>query len=230
MAAPIFSSVTLLEKELAASEMMRLRFTRPSDFIFSPGQFTQFQIPAGEDDTVLRSYSIASSAVDGYLEFYVKMIPGGKAPAYFNGLSAGAAVALSQAQGRFVCEPDHQSHKIFIATSSGLAPFLSMISDCLPRQDAIHLLFGVRNEENLFVVDKINRWQSQYQNFFPQITLSQPGALWTGLRGRVTDHLDKLIKLNAEYYLCGGIEMVREVRALILARGVPPKLIHLEIF
>lgn len=227
MAVPIFQTIKLIGKETVARQIVILRFTKPAGFSFVPGQFVQVRVSEG-DQFVLRSYSLSSTPNDPYLELCVKILPGGKASALFNGLKIDEAVAISEARGFFVVKPEHAKRKIFIATSTGITPIISMIEGNTGAGEMATLVFGVRTEEDLFWVERFKKVKQKQTNFEHIITLSQPSLNWTGKKGRVTAYLP--IEASGEYYICGNADMVKDVRQILLIKGVNTKSIHLEIF
>lgn len=227
MAVSVFQTVKLIAKQTPARQIVILRFTKPAGFSFAPGQFVQVRLPEGEKFAE-RSFSLSSIPGDGYLELCVKILPGGLASAFFERISPGEAIELSGARGFFVVKPSPARRKIFVATGAGIAPVMSMIRGGLRPDDAATLLFGVRSEEDLFWTERFERIKRDRAHFDYAVILSQPGPEWTGKKGRVTAHLS--VDLSADYYLCGGAEMVRDVRRILLAQGMNTKSIHLEIF
>ncbi len=234
MTAPVPEyTLTLVKKTVIARDVLEFRFTKPAGFVFKAGQFLQFHIPV-ETGMVLRSYSIASAPKDDYIEICLKVLPNGKASVFLSALEVGGSAVVQGPEGHFVCKDEHAPHKIFIATGTGLAPIMSMIPEQLAviREGAqVHVLFGVRNEADLFWADRLIRFEKEYSHFSHHVTLSQPDQPtgWQGLVGRVTSHVPHH-HLEAEYYLCGSLEMVKDVRKILLDKGVPMKQIHFEIF
>jgi ferredoxin-NADP reductase len=224
----VFHTIRLLTKKTIARDVIELRFTKPEGFLFAPGQFVQCRIPDG-DKQVLRSYSISSTPDKEYLELCVKVLPEGKASAFFDALAIGGEAFVSSAKGMFVIKPEHQSKKYFVATGTGLAPIMSMV-EALPHDvtQKNELLFGVRHQADVFWVDRLAQVVKNNPSFTFQLTLSQPDEPFDTLRGRVTEHV--FADIAGEYYICGNVEMVKEVRAILLEKGVPAKALHFEIF
>lgn len=222
--------MNFISRKSIAEDMFELRFTKPQDFHFIAGQFIQLQIPEG-DSFVLRSYSLSSTPDDEYIELCVKILPDGKASKYLLEMGEGSPITFQGPSGRFTCV-DEAEGRYFVATGSGLAPIMGMIRDELPKNGTeITLLFGVRSEDDVFWVDRLEELKKKYEFFSYHVTLSQPkpNGGWAGLRGRVTDHLlHHLIKHH--YYLCGGAPMVKDVRGQLLQNGIPSKRIRFEIF
>lgn len=250
MAERIFHTTQLLSKTVVADQVIVLQFVKPEGFQFQPGQFLQFRVPEGEG-FVLRSYSISSAPHDLYLEFCIKILEAGKGSTFFSQLKVGHSAQVSDPRGLFTVKPEHLSSKVFIATGTGLAPVMSMITSLAYKQvsqpvhtlqssgvsgttiektalmvrlDHLELLFGVRTEADLFWIDRFENIPALKH----RATISRPVGSWDGLVGRVTDHLTP--DVSAEYYICGNLEMVKDIRSALTAAGVPLKQIHFEIF
>lgn len=224
------NKATLSKKIQLTPDMVELHFTRPEEFSYLAGQFIQVLVPDGTDITP-RSYSLASAPKDTNLVLCVKVLPNGKGSGYLNSLTIGQEITFRGPLGHFVCTEDAVAH-FFIATGAGIAPILGMMRDELENKQIrkdIHLLFGVRYEEDVFWLDQLDKLTSQYENFSYRLTLSRPTDGWTGLKGRVTEHLAEH-PVDHDFYLCGSMDMVKDVRGLLLKNGVGPKKIRMEIF
>jgi len=222
--------IKLLEKKELTKDMFELRFSKPDGFDYKAGQFVQCLIP-GDGKTTPRSYSIASTPTDEYLEFCVKYLPNGLASEFFKKMNAGDTVAMRGPLGRFVCRDEAPSH-VHVATGAGIAPVMGMIRDELENKDkthSVHLLFGLRFEEDLFWIERLDHITNTYKNFSYQLTLSRPTDTWEGLRGRVTEHLDEH-EATHDFYICGSKEMVQDTKKLLSEKGVSKEQIHFEIF
>jgi ferredoxin-NADP reductase len=210
---------------------IELTLTLPvgESFSFTPGQFVQFILPE-----VKRSYSIASLPSElPALRFLIGMIDGGVASAYLSTVKVGDRITVTQAMGRFVLA-DSNRPSVFVATGVGVAPFASMVAAALAAGYAAksELLFGVRHEQDFFSMDVFTELQANHSNFKFTPSLTQPSESWTGARGRVTQQLqDRAAELSGSvFYLCGGVEMVKSCRALLMSLGVPGADIKLEVF
>ena len=231
MELPVYSCPVVSKKQLT-DDMVELRLAKPDSFHYQAGQFVQWLVPDG-DTTVRRAYSLSSAPSDREIEFCVKLLSDGKASALVKQLQPNDTLRIQGPRGMFV-NPNHHTSLYFIATGAGLAPIMGIIRDELERKktDAeIRLLFGVRAEADIFWHDRLETLRSSHENFSYQITLSQPkaGGGWSGLRGRVTDHvLHHLVTHN--FFLCGNAAMVKDVRQVLLENGVDGGRIHFEIF
>ena len=216
-------------KEIA-TDILQLRFSHPEDLKYEAGQFVQIIVPDNSKE-VLRSYSISSAPEDNYIEFCVKYLEDGKASNYFKKMNIGDNMRFRGPLGRFVFKDKDQGHH-FIATGTGIAPIIGIIRSRLEYNNEtrnIHLLFGVRYEQDIFWKEKLDDLKYKYTNFDYNLILSRPLDTWSGMSGHVTEHvIPKEIKDH--YYICGNGGMVKDVRTLLINSGVNLKNISLEIF
>lgn len=223
-------SAKILEHYALTPDVIQFRLEVPEGFTYAAGQFVQFLVP-GEDKEIARSYSISSKPTDPYLEFCVKVIPGGVASPYLNAKKRGDELTFTGPNGVYI-NKDADNPLFFIATGVGLAPNMGMIEEELTNKknsNPIHCLFGVRHEIDIFWIDRLETLARDYDNFSYTLTLSQPTETWDGTSGRVTNHLGK-IDPKAQYYVCGNLQMIKYTRELLTAAGVSMKQIHFEIF
>lgn len=231
---PVMYTTKVLSSGWLTSDMLELVLEKPAGFSFQAGQFVQFFIPDVAPQAVLRSYSIASAPSTETLLFCVKILPTekqGKASVYLPGLKPGDVITFRGPEGRFVVAQNQELPKIFVATGSGIAPMRAMLADELskPNNQSLHLLFGVRSQNDVFWKEEFGALAEKFKNFTFTLTLSQPVGAWLGNVGRVTDHLSELPS-EADWYLCGSLPMVKDVRSMLTGRGVSSKQIHFEIF
>lgn len=225
MAVQIFST-QIIAKKLVTDHFLEIRFAKPAGFDYQAGQFLQLLVPPGATP---RSYSLSSTPADDYLEFGVKLYEGGLASEYLQTLNVGDQVELKGSFGRFV--NTHPDPIVGVATGAGLVPIYGLLKHELQtkkNQVPMHLVFGVRSQADIFWLDRLEALAQSFANFSFVLTLSQPTPNWSGSTGRVTEHLKTIP--GARYFICGNPEMVKDVRAQLLAQAVPATTIHLEIF
>ena len=204
----------------------------PLDFL--PGQLFMIDVLDGNPQKAQRSYSIASSPSNKeFFSICIKLINGGRGSEYFKRLKVGDACNFIGAYGRFFLQ-DSEKDILMVATGTGVAPFMSMISVLWDKgfNKPVTLYFGVATESDLFYLDILKKWEAEHDNFTLLITLSEAEAGWKGLKGRVTPHLEEaVIDIgNTAIYICGNGNMIKDVRELMLSKGVPKEDIHFEQF
>jgi ferredoxin-NADP reductase len=215
-------------------------FVDPPELKWRAGQFVSIRCgdPAHNPDA-RRSYSIASGPgrKDG-MELLVKLLPGGVGSDVFRGLVAGSELHFTGPMGFFTCELVHPGDAVFCATGTGIAAALPMIEEILARPPEVErgqvlLFWGMREERELYWVDRLEALRSE--RFAYELCLSRPPAGWAGPTKK-TGHINGHV-LAAEglakpiYYLVGNGDMVRDLKAGLLAAGVDRKRqLRTEIF
>lgn len=223
-------SVNVLEKEHLNKSIIRTRFQLPKSIDFLCGQFCTIFV----NDRTRRSYSIASQPGTGYFETIIDISPNGPGSNYFKSLNTGDTVEMVFPLGRFVYI-ERGNPVYFLATGAGIAPFISMIDRLFitnPKR-LTTLLFGVRSDEDIFLFDKFDRLQKQYQNFNFKICLSKPNN--TNLdkeryySGRITKLIQELkIDKTADFYISGGHEMIKDNLTILKSQNIPEQNIFTE--
>lgn len=227
----------VISKKKLAEDIYELdvRLLDGASMEFKAGQCVGFHLGHNEADPKdKRLYSIASLPVNGKdLSFCVDVSPMGGGSKFVLGLKPKDTMLLEGPYGGFTVSGEPQN-LLFISTGVGVAPFRSIVPDLLqsgyPKD--VTLLFGVRSEKNKFYFDFFEELSNNYENFFFFPALSQPEGKWNGIKGRVTDFLAQNIEgyKGQKAYICGGTEMIKDVRAQLLAAGWSAKDIKLEIF
>ncbi len=142
-------------------------------------------------------------------------------------------------KGRFLLQDDGRSC-LFVASGTGLAPFMSMICTLHGRGESrdIVLLHGVSYDHDLGWREHLT---SVAADGFPlrylgTVSRPQHSPGWDGLTGRVEAiteaQLDEqgLTADNATIYLCGNPEMIVAVDEIALGRGFTPEQIRKELY
>lgn len=224
-------SLILEKKQLLTKDVILLEFTKPAGFSFLAGQYIQCFIPNGEKK-IPRSYSICSAPSDSSIQLSVKLLPNGVASEFFKTMQEEECMDVRGPLGRFVIEAG--AAYSFVATGVGIAPIMGILRDEVLYKKTnreMRLLFGVRSEKDIFWKDELNTLAAESDFFSYQMTLSRPKPTggWSGLRGRVTEHLLHHL-VDHVYYLCGNVGMVKNVRETLIKNGIPAGRIHFEIF
>lgn len=199
----------------------------PPALPFRAGQFVSLRCA----DEQRRSYSIASSSTrhDGF-DLLVKLVPGGAGSRFFQALRPGDELHFTGPMGFFTCELRHPGDAIFAVTGSGIAAALPMIEETLarsPTEEAGHvrLYWGLRHEHDVFWRDRLDALAAASPRFAYHICLSHPGPTWGGTNGRITEHVVRALPALREptFYLVGNGDMIRDLRAALVAKGVDRK-------
>lgn len=235
MLTPTFATTCIWNRPIAR-DVYEFTLEKPQNFSFQPGQFVLFSVPLVENpaDIQPRAFSIASSPDESELLFVAKMKEGGRASRWiFELLKPETPVTMQGPMGLFLLERETLKDYLFISTSTGVAPFRSMIRDALLAGDTrrMDLVFGARAEDDLFWTEELTALTKKYDNFFLHLALSNPSESWTGHRGRVQTLVPQIMKdfSKKAVYVCGSPDMTKEVKDLCLEQwGMEKDDLHVE--
>ena len=189
------------------------------DLPFTPGDCAALYTADGR---VSRPYSIASGTSEKILRFVIRNMPGGTVSTFLSERKPGDRVRISPPFGWF--RPGEHGAKrpfVFIATGTGIAPFLAHFRSGALRPAAC--LYGVRSAEDLIE----REWLRKLGVAFCVSREKKSGCH----HGRVSDLLETLPREAAtDFYLCGLDAMIDETTAWLEKRGVPITSIHRECF
>jgi NAD(P)H-flavin reductase len=200
----------------------------PQHIIFKAGQFISFEVPKeGFPQLVTRPYSIASPpSITDRVTLVFNLVAGGPGSTYLYGLQVGDSVSFKGPAGSFYVREDPNKQTLFVGTGTGIAPLRSMILTLLEKNSnqSITLFWGLRYERDLYYQDELEALAARYPKFSFITTLSRPQPQWTGAKGRVTGLVQERLTSVRDLmvYLCGNGEMLKEVTALIQAKGLCP--------
>jgi ferredoxin-NADP reductase len=238
----------LAKKKELATEIFQLRYElqQPQQISFLAGQFASFVV----DKKIRRSYSISSAPSDnGAIETIVDVKPDGPGSRFFAGAEEGDVAEFLAPLGRFVYEDksDHIPNEtgktgdppaIFLATGTGITPFLSMFAEQLRDKEnrrPFKLYWGLRYDRDIYLTSNLQELADKFTNFNYQLTLSKPTRKWQGRRGYITSHIiedwHQIEKIDsADFYLCGGGTMIDNAVEELTIKGISDEQIHYEKF
>lgn len=205
----------------------------PHRIEFLAGQYVSLKV---SDKGERRSYSIASTPDNNHqFDLLVDKSPSGLGVQFLENLQFGDEVEVMAPMGQLVVPADLTAeHLVFVATGSGIAPFVSIIKDQLRNkqdQRQITLHWGMRQPTDLFSLDDWQQLAETFPNFHFHPVLSQAAEAWTLCRGHVTDCLEvHELAPNAAYFLCGSQGMIQDVISTLTGREVNPESILIEKF
>jgi ferredoxin-NADP reductase len=171
------------------------------------------------------------------MEFLIRLQPEGRFSNYLKQQAAvGQTLNIYGPNGAFGLRADSFSPAIFIAGGTGLAPFLSMLRRMAEwgEDRAIHLLFGVNQESELFCIDELNALQQQLPSLSVTPCVWKPKEDWRhGFHGTPADALQQYLTDkpdNYEIYLCGPPMLVTTATQVAISQGISKQNIYAEKF
>lgn len=207
---------------------------------FEPGQYFALGITV-EGRLIQRPYSTSSAAgTTGELEFLIRLVPGATFTPLLWALPCGSRIRLGPPKGLFRLERDDPRTHLFVATGTGLAPFVSMVRTSLmrarsPRAIVVH---GVSRMPELAYRESLGRWDQEHGNVAYRPVLSRPPTVgdgeWHGHLGRLDATLGPICDelevdpADTVAYVCGNPAMITAVEALLRERGLPATAIRSE--
>jgi NAD(P)H-flavin reductase len=209
-------------------------------FPFEAGQYATLGLMGTAGKLVQRPMSVSSSSdrLDEY-EFFIRLVEGGAFTTLLWELSLGDPINIKGPKGKFLLQDDGQ-RCLFVASGTGLAPFMSMIDTLRDRGQTreIHLLHGASYEHDLAWREELSGLEAGDFPLRYVATISRPQQSpgWTGCTGRVEAIIESeldaqgLDPANATIYLCGNPEMITAVDEIATGRGFAPEQIRKELY
>jgi ferredoxin--NADP+ reductase len=170
-----------------------------------------------------RLYSIASGNQDDMIRLLYNIKPDGELSPDLAELKTGDTIYASAPFGSFygTAKP-----AVFIASGTGLAPFISMLRSGLNEDKT--LIHGGRMLESFYFKDELTNTLGE-ENYIRCCSQESGDGVY---EGRLTKYIREHEHLDPDrkYYLCGLAEMVVETRDLLIEKGIPYENIIAEIY
>lgn len=209
---------------------IRLNLDDRSAFRFAAGQYLTLTMP----EAPARPYSMASRPGDALVELHVRLVPAGRTSGLIHAaLKAGDRVAVEGPAGSAYLRDAHGGPIVAVAGGSGLAPVKSIVETALDTgmRQPIHLYFGARTEDDLYLVDHFRALERRFSNltFVPVLSQAAKAGRRSGLvsEALAQDHRDLA---GAKAYVAGPPAMVDAAGAVLAARGVAGSDLHADVF
>ena len=216
-----------------AHDVMHLQLSLPNEpqLVYQAGQY--MNVLLGDDRH--RSFSMASKPGSGLVDFHVRRIAGGRfTDRALAALRPGDVLDVEVPLGQFRYHREDERPIAMLATGTGLAPLKAMLealmddADCPP----VSLYWGMRDQDGLYLHDRIPAWAERLYDFRYVPVLSRPGAGWSGRTGYVHQALleDQPDLSEHAVYLCGSPNMVADARSAAIAHGADPQYVYADAF
>ena len=211
---------TLVAKTALTPSIWRLEFDLDASIRFVPGQYVKLRVARFE----WRDYSVAATA-DKRLTLLVSTRTGGDGSLYADSVEPGAETEVEGPFGGYRLERNAH-RKVFVATGTGLAPFLPMFGEMAEagELEATELYFGCRT-----AADDITRAAAAR---LPRtiVCVSRDEKSNSAFHGRVSKALAGLAfePATTDFYICGSAAMVTDCQAILGRAGA--KRVLTELF
>jgi NAD(P)H-flavin reductase len=211
----------LQERRHLGGDVYVLRFDRPPNFAFVPGQYIRFSTGG-----VKRDYTLISPPEGADLEICLRLIPEGRFSPLLIEAPVGQAYTVDGPLGYFHFQSEPQM-AIFLATGTGVAPFLAFARAGVRGFTLFH---GAASPEGLYFSEELRAAAGTYKACVSGTvdSAAEAGPPWI-CQGRITDLLAAMPPRPYHFYLCGGGGMVRDA-VLTIDQRFPEAVVFTEPF
>lgn len=185
-------------------------------------------------DGVRRSFSIANAPhVGNHIELHIRHVDGGEFSDYiFNRVGAGDSLEVVGPYGNFLLREGSLRPVIMLAGGTGFAPIKGLVEEILSSGAArpIHLYWGARSREDLYLHDLAQSWCSHPGFHYVPVLSAAGDSLWTGRRGLVHQAViqDYPDLSPFEVYANGPRAMIQSAREVFLRHRLSDKHFYLD--
>lgn len=225
-------TATLADSKMITPSVKHFAFTcdQSPAFNYEPGQFITIHFEH-EGKALKRSYSIANvPANDNRIEFAAGYIEGGPGTNLLFNLEPGNQIQISGPYGRLVLKETPPKRYVLVATSTGVTPYRSMLTQLkqLLTKDSqlnVVILQGVQTDKDILYSNDFIDFASAYPNqvqFRAQLSREkQPDTEKHQYSGYVQHAFADLMLNPADdiVYLCGNPGMIDEAFEDLKTRG-----------
>jgi ferredoxin-NADP reductase len=226
-AATPWTQATVHSIDKPAPRVVMLQLFVPDRAEQLPGQHYIIRLTAPDGYTASRSYSLASSPAQCFIELGVELLPGGEVSGYLGEVVVeGDRLEVRGPIGLwFVWRGDRRA--VAIGGGSGVVPLVSMLRHAkdIGRLGLLHLAVSARRPEELLFRDELTESAAvvAYTRSGPSIGGRSVGRL-------TADDLTPLIAPDTTYYICGSAAFTEAMSQLLVALGVNPSDVRVERF
>lgn len=219
--------VNTIKKHTADIIEVTLRLPPTANFNFLEGQYLDVV-----QNTIRRSYSIASMSSQKEISLLIKRFENGKMSDYwFNQARENDLLRIEGPKGTFFLR-DNSRPLLFLATGTGIAPIISILKSLDENQDykqekPITVYWGNRYPEE-FV------WQPDFKKLEVNVTkiCSKPTQDWTG----ETEYVQNVAiqkqpgLVDCAVYACGSNDMIQSAKQLFTEAGLSENQFYSDAF
>ena len=212
------------EKKVLAHDVIQLKLKLPDNqrLQFLAGQYLDIILSDGRR----RAFSIANAPHDDdFIELHIRHVPGGEfTQVVFDEMEEKSILRIQAPLGSFNLQEESERPMIFVAGGTGFAPIKGIIEHAnhLGIFRPIHLYWGVRSKQDLYMDELPRQWEKEHDNFSYTPVLSEPDADWTGRTGWVHEAVleDNPEMAGFDVYMAGPPPMVKAGRDAFADKGL----------
>ncbi|TMC50159.1 MAG: ferredoxin--NADP reductase [Chloroflexi bacterium] len=232
-----YATAVVIDRRDLCDDLWVVRLRTDCELPFRPGQYATLGLELN-GKVVERPYSIVSAPEETDVEIFIELVPEGALTSHLYRLGTGDEILVRRkTKGLFLRNTpvDGQAH-LFVATVTGIAPFVSFLRRLAARwragewstEQRITLLQGASRSYEFGYLDEMRAMAAEVPWFEYVPTVSRPweDPEWRGETGRVEDVLRKYADAagiapgSGAVYLCGHPGMIATGRAIMRRRGL----------
>jgi ferredoxin-NADP reductase len=182
-------------------DVRQIRFEKPDDYTFTPGQATEVAIDKEGWRDEKRPFTFTSLNSDPYLEFVIKVYPDHDGVTEQVGkLKSGDSLIIDDPWGTI----EYNGEGVFLAGGAGVTPFIAIFRD-LHKKGEIgknKLIFSNKSDKDIILKEE---FQKILGDQFVNVITDEPTEDHIFLDGFIDkDFLDSQIDdFDQEFYVCG---------------------------
>lgn len=213
-------SCELINRKWLSDTTFEIKLTRPEGFEFLSGQNLCFHF-----ENVERYFAVLSSPADPYLKLCVYRIRTGIFTPFLASAEIGTEFTFTGPHGHFIFRPSDR-RPIFVATGTGIVPFLSMVHSGTRGFTLLHL---VPREVDLYYSEYFIEAAEVYIPCIPDSDQQEEDMLELPVR-RIIEFMTNHLPVEPyDFYLCGNQSMIRDVTLFVDSR-YPDSMVYTEVF
>ena len=231
----------ILEVKPETPSVTSFKYTKPANFSYSPGQFTNIELDIADCDERCnkRNFSLVSSPTDDYLMFATRA-GASRFKQTTETLTNGNQFHLTGPFGRFILNEDERVGAVMLSGGIGITPLHSMIKYATYKQlpKPITLIYSNSTADDIPFKKDLDEYATQNKHFQAHYTVTNtadtpPSGGWTGRKGRIDETMIQELIPNwqiCEFYVCGPAQMVIEIKKLLVNMGLDVEKLKSELF
>jgi len=200
------------------------------------GQYISIMLELPGGGIVFRNYSLSCIPNSKYYRISVKREENGLVSNYLHDtLSQGDKISVNPPYGRLYLN-DTDNPAVLISGGVGITPMMSILQDAVKQELArqIYFIHGTRNRNTHAFKDDVVTLTADHDNVNHHFFYSgnsvksadtEPGRISMNSVKEITSH-----QKNAEFYLCGPAQMMKDLYRELINWGVTPNNIVYEYF
>ncbi len=233
----ISEAAVVLSREWLGPSILQLKLQTRLDW--RAGQY----VTLWRDDTIGRSYSIASLPEDGAMECHIKVLADGQFSQWAAAsLEVGDEVQVQGPMGLCFYQGQPTQPLLLAAIGTGLAPILGILRDALQsdHQAAIDLVIGAKHQQDFYLVQELESLSDRHESLsihWLSLDMDESQALHpdgggSGEIGDIYTFIKERFSSLSGYaiYLCGADSFVRKLKKQCFLQGAAMRDIQSDSF